>query len=91
MVKEASGVGLPVIGTWHGGIHEIIDDNKTGFLVPERNVPCLSERMSCFINDPDLIKSFGKAGRLKMEQEYDLFGQVAKLEMHYERAINNSQ
>lgn len=91
VVKEASSVGLPVIGTWHGGIHEIIDHNKTGFLVPERNVPLLADRMNHLIENPELITSFGKAGRTKMENEYNLFDQVADLEMHYEHAISNSK
>jgi len=90
VVKEASSKGLPVIGTWHGGIHEIIDDRKTGFLVPERNIPALVEKMITFIDKPELISEFGKAGRKKMEEEYDLFKQVGELEQLYEKAITGS-
>lgn len=89
VVKEASASGRPVIGTWHGGIHEIIDDGKTGFLVPERNVPKLADRMIRLIKDPEMRKNFGKAGRDKMEQEYDLKQQVNVLESHYEDLLEN--
>ena len=91
VVKEASSIGLPVIGTWHGGIHEIIDDNVTGFLVPERNIPQLVDKMTTLIKNPELICQFGKAGRQKMESDYDLFEQVKKLEELYEKAISDSE
>ncbi|MEP0375373.1 MAG: glycosyltransferase, partial [Balneola sp.] len=79
------------IGTWHGGIHEIIDNGKTGFLIPERNIPELVQKMKLFIQQPELIKKFGKASRLKMEKEYDLFNQVKKLEELYEEAIREHE
>lgn len=91
VVKEAGGVGVPAIGTWHGGIHEIIEDGKTGFLIPERNVPELVRKMKLFIEQPELIKTFGAASRKKMEKSYDLFGQVKKLEAFYEDAINEHE
>lgn len=91
VVKEASAVGLPSIGTWHGGIHEIIGHEKTGFLVPERNVPELTKRMVQLIENPSLIREMGTAARKKMEEEYDLFDQVKKLEMFYEQAISPIQ
>ncbi len=88
VIKEAAGVGVPAIGTWHGGIHEIIDDNETGFLIPERNIPELVNKMKLFADQPELIRNFGKAARKKMEKEYDLYKQVEKLEALYEDAIN---
>ncbi|MBO6620795.1 MAG: glycosyltransferase [Balneola sp.] len=91
VVKEAGGVGIPAIGTWHGGIHEIIEDGKTGFLIPERNVPELIKKMKLFIEQPELIKTFGAASRKKMEKDYNLFSQVKKLEAFYEEAINEHE
>lgn len=87
VVKEAGSVGVPAIGTWHGGIHEIIDDGETGFLVPERNIPKLVQKMKVFIEQPELIKEFGRASRKKMEKDFDLSKQVEKLESFYEEAI----
>ncbi|MCH2449089.1 MAG: glycosyltransferase [Gracilimonas sp.] len=91
VVKEAQATGRPVIGTWHGGIYEIIDDNETGFLLPERNAGILAEKMIKMIKDPELQLKFGKAGRKKMEEEYDLKKQVAILESHYESLITGQQ
>ncbi len=86
VVKEAGACGVPSIGTYHGGIHEIIEDGVTGFLVPERNVEALSERLGRFIADPTLSQRLGAAARAKMERDYDLFKRVEVLETLYDEA-----
>jgi colanic acid/amylovoran biosynthesis glycosyltransferase len=84
VAKEAAAAQLPVIGTRHGGIPEIVENEVTGFLVPERNVDALADRLVQLIDSPELCREFGRAGRRKMEREYDLFKQVQKLEAHYD-------
>lgn len=84
VIREASASALPVIGTVHAGIPEIIDDGRTGFLVPERDVLALSDRMITLIDDAEMRDAFGRAGRRKMETEFDVKKQVAVLEQHYD-------
>ncbi len=86
-VKEASACQLAVIGTYHGGIPEIIRDGETGFLVPERDVVSLSDRLYQTLIDRALCERLGRAGREKMEREYDLSAKVSQLEAHYDEAI----
>jgi len=86
-LKEASATSLPVIGTYHGGIPEIIDHERTGFLVPERDVEALAERLHTLLTAADLRIRMGQAGREKMEREYDLVRQVDELEARYDEAI----
>ncbi len=86
-IKEASACQLAVIGTYHGGIPEIIRDGETGFLVPERDVVSLSDRLYQLLRDRALCERMGQAGREKMEREYDLSAKVAELESHYDEAI----
>jgi len=45
-IIEASAVGLPVVSTLHADIPEVVIDEQTGFLVPERNSMLLAERIS---------------------------------------------
>ena len=85
VLKEAGASSLPVVGTWHGGLPEIIDDGVTGFLVPERSVDRLAERLDQLATDGDLRSRMGAAGRRKMEVEYDLHTQVRRdLAGHYD-------
>lgn len=85
VLKEAGASSLPVIGTWHGGLPEIVDDGVTGFLVPERDPATLADRLATLVADPALRERMGLAGRRKMEVEYDLFTQVRRdLAGHYD-------
>ena len=87
-LKEASASGLAVLGTYHGGIPEIIDDGVTGFLVPERDVSTLGERLHRVLTDRALCAQLGRAGRAKMERQYDVNKQVkGELESLYDEAI----
>jgi glycosyltransferase involved in cell wall biosynthesis len=86
VAKEASASRVVPLGTWHGGIHEIIEDGRTGFLVPERNVTVLSDRLARLMLDPALRARFGAAARVKMEREYDIRDRVTALEQHYDEA-----
>ncbi|MGB8366948.1 MAG: glycosyltransferase, partial [Candidatus Babeliales bacterium] len=68
---EAMATGLPVISTYHGGIPEIVKDNVSGFLVPERNVEMLLEKMIYLIENPESWISMGKAGAEWVKQEHN--------------------
>jgi glycosyltransferase involved in cell wall biosynthesis len=84
VAKEASASGVPVIGTYHGGIPSIIDDGETGYLVPERDVPALTDRLTTLLADAELRKRMGTAARKKMEREFDLHDRVRALEQEYD-------
>jgi glycosyltransferase involved in cell wall biosynthesis len=87
VAKEASACGVPVVATVHGGLPDIVEDGQTGFLVPERDVQRLSERLGRLIASPALRKQMGVAARLKMERDYDVRKRVIELEELYDEAI----
>jgi colanic acid/amylovoran biosynthesis glycosyltransferase len=84
VVKEASACGTIPVGTLHGGIPESIDDGRSGFLVPERDVEAMAERLGQLIDDPALRARMGQAARLKIEREYDNRERVGTLEAIYD-------
>lgn len=71
-LKEAMAMGLPVIGTQHGGIPELIEDGISGFLVPERDADAISQKLSYLIEHPQLWPQMGQSGRAYVEKHYDL-------------------
>ena len=91
VVKEAGVRYVPAIGTWHGGIPEIIDDGVTGFLVPEHSPESIADKMSILLDNPELRLQMGLASRKKMEREYRLEDRVAALEQHYDEVIKEKQ
>jgi glycosyltransferase involved in cell wall biosynthesis len=84
-VKEASATGVVPVGTWHGGLPEIIEDGATGFLVPERDPEALASRLETLLLEPDLRRRMGEAARRKMQTEYDNQARVAALEEVYDQ------
>jgi colanic acid/amylovoran biosynthesis glycosyltransferase len=71
-LKEAMAMGLPVIGTLHGGIPELVENGISGFLVPERDVDAIAEKVDYFIEHPEVWEQMGKAGRVYVEEHYDI-------------------
>ena len=72
VLKEAMAIGLPVISTYHGGIPELVEDGKSGFLVPERDADALAEKLGYLIEHPELWSEMGKVGREFVLQHYNL-------------------
>lgn len=72
VLKEAMASGMPVIGTRHGGIPELITDGREGFLVPERDVHAIQNRIRWLQTHPEHWPQMGRAGRARVQRDYDL-------------------
>ncbi len=88
VVKEAMALGLPVISTLHSGIPELVQDGISGFLVPERDVGALAEKLSYLIDHPEIWSGMGRAGRDCVEKHYDINKLNDKLVGNYQRLLN---
>jgi glycosyltransferase involved in cell wall biosynthesis len=60
--QEASAYGLPVVATRCGGPEEIIEDGRTGFLVPVGDIQAMADRMDTILADSDLARRMGRSG-----------------------------
>lgn len=72
VLQEAQAVGMPVISTLHNGIPEGVQDGQSGFLVPERDVDALAEKLEYLILHPEIWPKMGRAGRKYVEEYYDI-------------------
>lgn len=81
---EMSAYGMPVISTMHCDIPEVILDNQSGLLVPEKDIAALTDRLAHLVSHPELWEPMGRAGRAHIEAEYAAVKQGAKLERIYE-------
>ncbi|MCA9118174.1 MAG: glycosyltransferase, partial [Planctomycetaceae bacterium] len=59
-VTEAQASGLPVIATRHMGIQDVVVDGETGYLVDERDVSAMAERMVQLAREPELAAEMGR-------------------------------
>ena len=70
VVMEACACELPVIASAVGGIPELIDHNKTGFLITPKSITDLSEILKFIIANPGAAADVGKRARQKMIRSF---------------------
>jgi glycosyltransferase involved in cell wall biosynthesis len=68
---EAMAMGLPVVTTPVGGIVDVVEDGKTGFLVPRDGLEALADRIRRLRGDRSLRLEMGAAGRRRVESHFD--------------------
>ena len=86
-LMEAMATGIPVISTYHSGIPELVQDGKCGFLVPERDVDALAEKIEYLIEHPGLWPEMGRYGRKFVERHYDIKKLNQRLVKIYEEVL----
>jgi GT2 family glycosyltransferase/Tfp pilus assembly protein PilF len=79
-ILEATSIGLPIVSTFHEGIPDAVEHEKTGYLVEEFNVDKMADYIVSLAINPALRKSMGSLGREKMSKEFYLEGQIHKLQ-----------
>ena len=72
VVLEAMATGRAVVATDAGDVPYLIDDGKTGYIVPRQNETELADRMATLLADPELSRRMGEAGRIKAERDFSL-------------------
>jgi L-malate glycosyltransferase len=76
---EAMASGKPLIGTRVGGIPEIIDHGKTGYLVDRRDTAAMTYRILELLRDADRRRRMGEAGRAVALEKFNHKKNVAQL------------
>jgi glycosyltransferase involved in cell wall biosynthesis len=70
-VLEAMSSALPVVATDIRGCREAVVNGETGLIVPPRDSQALAEAVSGLLNNPDLARRMGDAGRARAVRLYD--------------------
>lgn len=67
VLLEAAAVGTAVVTTSAGGAAEVVEDGRTGFVVPCRNSWAVGECVLQLLTKPDMRSRFVDAGRRRAE------------------------
>lgn len=70
-LMEAMALGKPVVATDVLGTQELVVDGVTGYLTPLGDIAAMSRRIRELIENPELRKRFGQAGRDRIEKEFN--------------------
>jgi glycosyltransferase involved in cell wall biosynthesis len=85
-IMEYMACGLPVICSEGGGNSELVIDGQTGFLVPSGDYHAVADKLIWLKNHPDKAWAMGKAGRLRILNEFSvekLINSTVKIYMEF--------
>lgn len=71
-VIEAMAYALPCVVTNTGGNAELVNDGETGLVVPTMDSQAITRALTTLIEDAPLRKKMGIAGRLRIDQHFNV-------------------
>ena len=86
---EAMAMGKPVVAFGHGALPEIVLHEETGLLVAPGDLAALTASVSRLLREPELSRSMGRAGRLRVEAHFRIERTVSELEGLYQKLVGN--
>jgi len=84
---EAMACARPLVLSELGAIGMVVDDGRTGFLIPSRDPVALVDRLARLHRCPGLARSMGEAGRRRACEHHTWRRQAAKLLDLYHEAL----
>lgn len=87
-VVEAQACYTPVIVSDAGGLSEVVERGKSGFVVPKKNAEATAEAIEKLLFNKELRNEFGNNGRLKAEKFYELHYTIECMINIYKEILN---
>ena len=85
VIMEAMAASLPVVSTPIGGVPEMVEEGVTGWLLPEHQPAALADALGRLLNDRDMARSLGKAGRARAEKLFGIENSARSLRALFHR------
>lgn len=80
---EAMGCAVPVVATDAGGLPEVVEDGVTGLVVPRGDAGALAAAIGSLLDDAELRRRMGQAGRERALRHFDWDRTAERLEELY--------
>lgn len=84
---EAMAVSRPVVVTNVGGNSEVVIEGETGILIPPKDSEKMAQAIIKILQNPNLAKKMGEAGRKRVEDKFTLDRMVNRYESIYEEYL----
>ena len=85
---EAMACETAVVASGVGGILEVVEDGRTGLLVPPARPDALADALNRVLADPGLARDMGAAGRRRVEGQFSWTAIAERTEQVYADAID---
>lgn len=89
-IMEYMALAKPVVASTGGGTAEIVADEKTGYLIPPKNVPVLAEKIEFLLDYPASATAIGQIGKQKLEADFSLKRMTKQLLAIYDKCLPGS-
>lgn len=87
VMLEAMAVELPIVAASVGGVANVLEDGRLGWLVSERSAPAFADGIRTMFASPQLRKNIAAQAREAVKDRYDLDEVAANTVRMYERAL----
>jgi len=84
----AMGAGVPIVATNVAGVPEVVEDGRTGLLVPSADAAALGRAVGRLVTDPALARRLADAARATVLPRFGIDGYVASVVALYDRLLN---
>ena len=86
-ILEAMALSRPVVASAVGGIPEMIEDGRSGLLVPPHDADALARAITRLLRDHPLADTLGRAGRELVHERFCVELMVRAIESIYDEAV----
>ena len=90
-ILEAMASGLPVVATRIGGNPELVDEERTGMLVPYANPVAMADAIRTYLVDKDRLSRHGQAGRKKAETRFSIEAMIEGYLAAYDAVLHRKR
>jgi glycosyltransferase involved in cell wall biosynthesis len=88
---EAMAAGRPVVATRVGGVPDVVIDGESGLLVPEDDAPALAQAIARVLDDRELARRLGAAGRQRVVERFGAERLVRDIDALYARLLTEKR
>ena len=91
VIVEAAYLRVPIVATDVGGTAEVIEHDRSGWLIPARSLPALIDGIERFHRENAKFVALGDAAHARIREHFSFDARTAKLMQFYERLLAERQ
>jgi glycosyltransferase involved in cell wall biosynthesis len=84
---EAMGCGLPCVATGVGGTPEVLEDGRTGYIVPSEDYQAVAARILSLLHDPERAADMGRLARRVVEERFSAQRMIRNMVGMYDQLL----
>jgi glycosyltransferase involved in cell wall biosynthesis len=88
---EAMGCGLPCVATAVGGTPEVLEDGRTGYVVPSEDHHAAANRILALLGDPERASTMGRLARRVVEERFSAQSMIRNMVGRYDQLLGVSR